>query len=206
MSTKRMVGRLIAIPVIMATVVAVIGTTTASAAPRHTGVVVGGESGSLGRLGPLTDLVIQRLLVGDEVAASKFGTDKPIDDPAREQQELAEVRQSAVALGIDPDAAVAFFRQQISASKVVQRGLFDRWTAHPDQAPTTRPDLNQIREELDRLTTDLLDALVADQDVLSAGLACRVDLGLAALSGAVVHHLDGLHRRALHVALASTCV
>src|SRR3979490_3044629 len=43
------------------------------------------------RLGSLTDLVIQRLLVSDQVAASKFGTDSPIDAPAREQQELDAV-------------------------------------------------------------------------------------------------------------------
>lgn len=164
-----------------------------------------GQVGSFGRLGPLTDLVIQRLLVSDEVAASKFGTGKPIDDPVREQQELAAARQSAISLGIDPDATVRFFQQQISASKVVQRGLFDRWTAHPELAPTTRPDLNQIRAELDQLTTRLLQQLVAVRDLLSSGVECDVRLAVAELSGEIVDHLDGLHRHALTVALASVC-
>ena len=38
-------------------------------------------------------------------------------------------------------------------------------TAHPDEAPTTRPDLGQIRTELDRLTTALLGELKSTVDV-----------------------------------------
>lgn len=94
--------------------------------------------------------------MGDLVAASKFGTDKPIDDPARAQVVLDQVRASAVRLGIDPEEAAVFFRDQIEASKVVQRGLFARWSAYPAEAPTTRPDLNEIRLTIDKLTTDLL--------------------------------------------------
>ncbi len=70
------------------------------------------------------------------MAASEFGTGSPIDDPAREQQVLGQVRAQAGALELDQDAATAFFRDRITAGKVVQRGLFDRWTAHPDQAPS----------------------------------------------------------------------
>lgn len=182
--------------------------TPASATPSGDGRVLDGAGtgpGSLGRLGPLTELVIERLLVSDQVAAAKFGTGQPIDDPARERQELASVRQSATASGIDPDAAVAFFQQQITASKIVQQGLFDRWTVHPDQAPTTRPDLTRIRTELDRLTTQLLQQMVARQRALNGGLECRVDLDVAAATGEVSNHLDALHRRAFGVALARTC-
>lgn len=118
-----------------------------------------------GRLGALTDLVVERLRVSDDVAAAKFGTGSPIDDPAREQQVLDQVRQQAVALGLDPEQAAAFFRDQITASKVVQRGLFARWTVHPDETPTTRPDLGEIRTRLDRLTTDLLSELKDTVDV-----------------------------------------
>jgi chorismate mutase len=166
----------------------------------------GDSDGTPGPLGPLTGLVIQRLVVSDQVAAAKFGTGQSIDDPAREQQELTGVRQSAETLGIDPTAAVAFFQQQITASKVVQQGLFDRWTAHPDQAPTTRPDLGTIRDELDRLTTELLQQLVAEQHLSASGLPCRVDLGVARIGETLRHRLDALHRHALAVALSATCV
>lgn len=163
------------------------------------------DPAALGPLGPLTDLVIQRLLVGDQVAAAKFGTGKPIEDPVREQQELDSIRRSASALGISPDAAAGFFRQQISASKLVQQGLFDRWTAHPDQAPTTRPDLMQIRERLDELTTALLDQLVTQQRLLTKSPACEISLKLAQVSGEVFGRLDTLHRTALATALSATC-
>ncbi len=159
----------------------------------------------LGQLGSLTDLVIQRLLVSDQVAASKFGTDSPIDVPTREQQELDSVRQQAGTLGLDPDATVAFFQDQITASKVVQRGLFARWTAHPDQAPTTRPDLGQIRTQLDRLTTELLQELKATQHLRSTPVGCTVQLALATQSGSILDRLDTLHRQALETATQSVC-
>ncbi|MFD2416650.1 chorismate mutase [Amycolatopsis pigmentata] len=157
-----------------------------------------------GPFGGLTDVVIQRLRVGDQVAAAKFGTGKPIDDPAREAQELAQVRQDAVTVGIDPDATVRFFQDQIAASKVVQRGLFALWTAHPDLAPVVRPDLTAIRTELDALTTELLRQLVRVRDV-QRGPLCRVRLAEAKVTGEIFERLDRLHRRALSVALASVC-
>lgn len=160
---------------------------------------------AIGRLGPLTDVVVERLFVSDEVAAAKFGTGKAIDDPARERHELAEVADRAGTLGLDPDRTVRFFRDQIAASKLVQRGLFARWQAHPGEAPTTRPDLAVIRTELDALTTRLLDQLVATESVRGAPVACRVAVTEAAVSAAVLDRLDGLHREALRAALGSVC-
>ncbi|MEV0065329.1 chorismate mutase [Amycolatopsis sp. NPDC050768] len=180
-----------------------VGGTQAMAASEKTATDTAGRA--FGRLGPLADLVVERLRVGDRVAASKFGTDKPIDDPAREEQELAAVRTRAFALGLDPERTAAFFSDQITASKVVQRGLFDRWTAHPEQAPTTRRDLTEIRAELDELTTSLLTELVATNDVRDHGAPCRVDVLEAQTSADVVDHLDELHRTALRTALQSLC-
>ncbi|WP_349498015.1 chorismate mutase [Actinoallomurus iriomotensis] len=160
---------------------------------------------SLGRLGPLTDLIIQRLRVSDDVAASKFGTGSPIDDPAREQQVLEQVRNQAGDLGLDPVSATAFFQDQITASKVVQKGLFTRWAAHPEEAPTTRPDLGQIRTRLDQLTADLLRELKATVRLRAEPTACTVQLAVAAGSGAALERLDALHRQALTGAVHSVC-
>ena len=160
---------------------------------------------AFGPLGPLTDLAIKRLLISDQVAAAKFGTDKPIDDPVREQQIRDEVRQQAIVLGIDPDATVQFFDDQINASKIVQRGLFAYWTERPDKAPTSRPDLNQIRAELDQLTTDLLNQLVATVRIRQHTPSCAAQLLIARVSGEITHRLDALHRKALGVALDSAC-
>ncbi|HEY4457674.1 MAG TPA: chorismate mutase [Pseudonocardiaceae bacterium] len=200
MGVARILNRILVPAMIGAAALSVTVPAQASALPHNAGM-----SNSYGGLGPLVDVVIQRLQVSDQVAAAKFGTGAPIDDPVREQQELDAVRQSAITLGIDPDMAVRFFQQQIAASKVVQRGLFDRWTKHPDQAPTTRPDLGEIRVELDQITTELLQQLVAQRVLLSHSPNCQVALVLAAVTGAVHNHLDGLHTRALNVALSETC-
>lgn len=63
----------------------------------------------LDRLSPLLNSVMRRILVSDHVAASKFGTDSPIDHPARERQALEQVKCEAGALGLAPDGAVGFF-------------------------------------------------------------------------------------------------
>ncbi|MCM3301748.1 chorismate mutase [Streptomyces pseudogriseolus] len=159
----------------------------------------------LGKLGPLTGLIIERIQISDDVAASKFGTDSPIEDPVREAQVLDSVRKQAEAAGVDADTAVTFFRDQITASKIVQRGLFDRWTAHPEEAPTTRPDLGPIRSKLDQLTTALLAELKDTEKVRDTSVACQVQLALAGVSGAAAEHLDPLHRQALRTATDSVC-
>lgn len=159
-----------------------------------------------GRLGPLTGLVIERIRVSDDVAAAKFGTDSPIEDPVREEQVLEEVRKQADAAGVNPDAAAAFFRDQITASKIVQRGLFTRWTAHPEEAPTMRPDLGPIRKHLDQLTTALLQELKDTRQLREEPVACAVQLALASGSGATLERLDTLHRRALRTATDFVCL
>jgi chorismate mutase-like protein len=182
------------------------GATPAVAAPmRAADARTSSEVQSLGRLGPLTDLVIRRLLVSDEVAASKFGTRTPIDDPVREQQELSTVKQAALAMGLEPAATVQFFQDQITASKIVQRGLLQRWTAHPELAPTSRPNLNAIRTQLDQITTGVLQQLKATQGFREKARPCTIALTLAHLSGEERNRLDTVHRRALSAALQSTC-
>lgn len=70
-----------------------------------------------GPLGPLVDLTIQRLLVGDQVAAAKFGTAQPIDDPIRESHELRRIRREALEAGVDPEPAAAFFHSSATSSR-----------------------------------------------------------------------------------------
>jgi chorismate mutase len=164
------------------------------------------QHGALGRLGPLTDLAVQRIMLGDKVAAAKFGTTQPIDDPAREQQVLDTVARMSVELGLDPAVSVGLFRDQIEANKVVQRGLFALWTEHPELAPTERPDLvTEVRPQLDRITRELLQELLETVDVRQPTPRCHAQLTVARVSANVIHRLDGLHRGALRVALGSVC-
>lgn len=155
-------------------------------------------------LWPLTDLAAQRVAIADQVAAAKYGTPSPIDDPVREQQIYDSVAARAPQLGLDPAAAVRFFRAQIEANKLVQRGLYARWDAHPAQAPTTRPDLGQIRPVIDRLNTGLLTELAATTS-LRAARSCPVAQLVTAGVADVVHRFDALHVRALGEATSATC-
>ncbi|MEV2212728.1 chorismate mutase [Streptomyces sp. NPDC050997] len=156
-------------------------------------------------LAPLTELFAERLLLADKVAAAKYGTDKPIDDPVREKQILDDVAARAIGLGLDPDSVSAVFRDQIEANKLVQRGLYARWDAHPEERPTERPDLTtEVRPALDRITTHLLTAL-KDTEALRAGRSCAPRLSVAAVRSAHGHELDLLHLEGLGRALPSVC-
>ncbi|MFC8433612.1 chorismate mutase [Streptomyces sp. NPDC057253] len=159
---------------------------------------------SLSPLHPVVELAAERLATADLVAAAKWGTDSPIDDPAREQQVLDNVAAQAQQLGADPDEIRAIFRDQIEANKLVQRGLFQLWTDHPDQAPTTKPDLTVVRQQINRITSALVQAL-ADSTQNRTTVACHPELALAAFQVHHENHLDALHTRALIRALPSIC-
>jgi chorismate mutase-like protein len=123
--------------------------------------------------GSLVDLAVQRILVSDEVAATKFRSGAPVEDLLRERQVLAEAGRRAVQLGLDRELAIRFVRRQIYASKIVQSGLLARWQAHPEQAPSTTPDLQSIRERLDQLDEQLLEQLRCTRAIHRLASLCR---------------------------------
>jgi chorismate mutase len=161
---------------------------------------------SVGPLGELTDLAVERVRVADLVAAAKFGTSQPIDDPVREKQVLDTVRTKAAELGLDPENAATFFRAQIEANKFVQRGLYARWTEHPEEVPTRRPDLGtEVRPILDRLTTEILAELKDTERLRRPTLQCEIHATIAERSAVFVHRLDRLHENALAEAMRPVC-
>jgi chorismate mutase len=154
--------------------------------------------------GSLVELAVQRILVSDEVAATKVRSGAPVEDLLRERQVLAEAGRRAVQMGLDRELAIRFLRSQTYASKIVQRGLLARWQAHPEQAPSTAPDLQSIRERLDELTEQLLEQLRCTQATHRLASLCR-RLQEVRIPVAAVHHLDALHRRALDLATEWAC-
>ncbi|MFI8872545.1 chorismate mutase [Streptomyces sp. NPDC055243] len=164
------------------------------------------SSGAYARLHPLVDLAAQRLATADLVAAAKYGTGSPVDDPAREQQVLDDVERQAREWGADPEATVRIFRDQIEANKVVQRELHRRWDADPSQAPGPgeRPDLAEVRKEINRVNGELVRGIALSSAARSAS-SCR---GLVVVGAVRVRHerqLDALHAVALGRALPSVC-
>ncbi|MFD4632415.1 chorismate mutase [Streptomyces sp. NPDC058284] len=161
-------------------------------------------AGPYAQLRPLAALSARRLATADLVAAAKYGTDSPIDDPARERQVLEAVARQAAEAGADPAATVRIFRDQIEANKVVQRGLFRRWDADPSKAPKERPDLGEIRERINRVNGELVRAVAASPGARTAPYCGGV---LTAAAAHVRHEdrLDLLHAVALARALGSVC-
>jgi chorismate mutase len=152
----------------------------------------------------LTDVAAQRVLLADSVAAAKWGTAAPTNDPVREQTVLDAVAAEATQLGVDPVFAREVFTDQIEANKAVQNGLYSQWRAHPDRAPTTRPDLGQVRPILDHITDQLLvDLKVTAQ--IRTDPSCANQLTATRHRVEHARHFDPLHKGALIRALSSLC-
>ena len=152
----------------------------------------------------LADVAAQRVLLADTVAAAKWGTAAPINDPARERVVLDAAAAKATRLGVDPVFARVVFTDQIEANKDVQNGLYSQWRAHPDRAPTTRPDLGLVRPVLDRITDQLLvDLRVTTQ--IRTEPSCAEELTATRHHVEQTRHLDPLHGDALIRALSSLC-
>lgn len=157
-------------------------------------------------LTPVVGLAAERMLLADKVAAAKFGTTTPIEDPVREQQVLDQAAALAAEAGIDVPDTVQFFRAQIEMSKLVQRGLYDRWTRHPELAPTERPDLaTEVRPTLDRITVEFIGQLAATEDLRGPTPRCTVSLVLAEARTDHRYGLDRLHERALRGVIGPLC-
>ncbi|MGW8380493.1 chorismate mutase [Streptomyces sp. ODS28] len=185
-------SRRLALPLLTVAAVGMLAASPAAAAPSP-------------RTPGIAELSAQRVELADKVAAAKWGTDKPIDDPAREQALLEDVAQRSAGMGLDPDEATAVFRDQIEANKKVQRGLFARWDAHPDERPDRRPDLaKEVRPALDRLTDRLLAALRGTEEARHSP-TCTARVAHGTLRTAHAHHFDALHAAGLERAVRSVC-
>ncbi|WAM11558.1 chorismate mutase [Rhodococcus sp. JS3073] len=170
-------------------------------------LIAGGAAPASAQTRPLQPIALAvslRLATADAVAAAKWGTPSPIDDPAREAQVLGAVAAQAADEGLSAVRVQQIFRDQIEANKEVQRALFGWWSVAPGSAPTVRPDLTQVRPVIDRQNTDILLQL-RDQEAVLAGRDCVPALVDAAVAVAAEQRLDPLHQATLVRALVSIC-
>ncbi|MEI2455080.1 MULTISPECIES: gamma subclass chorismate mutase AroQ [Lysobacter] len=148
----------------------------------------------------LADLSAQRLRLADQVAASKRRSGRPVEDAAREREQLERLGQAAVARGLPHEAATGFFRAQFEANKLVQYRLL----GEPPRRGEAAADLDAVRARLDRLNGELLDAL--GQGLNDAARAdCATQARRARERAARRRRLDELHRIALSRALGDLC-
>ncbi|MCV7114841.1 chorismate mutase [Mycolicibacterium setense] len=153
---------------------------------------------------PLVDAAAQRLQTADSVAANKFRTGGPIEDPRREQQVIDATMAEAAGRHIDPAYVSGVFRDQIDATVAVEYGLFSQWKLDPATAPVTAPDLAASRSTIDTLNHTMVDEIAGRWLVLHSP-ACRADLADAVDAVATARKLDPLFRRALDYATRSYC-
>ncbi|MDH3043798.1 chorismate mutase [Gordonia alkanivorans] len=152
----------------------------------------------------LTDAIAGRLALADAVAASKWASGAAIDDPAREQVVLDAVSQLALDRDLDPGYVRGVFRDQIEASKTVQRGLFAQWRLPGQTAPPATPDLGPVRAAINELNVAIVDELAASRDIVTT-LRCPPELTVSTAQTAADAGFDPLHVAALVQAGASVC-
>ena len=152
----------------------------------------------------LVDAAAQRLQTADAVAASKWITKGPIEDPARERQVLESVREAAGARGVDPGYVQAVFRDQIDATVGVEYARFSEWKLDPADAPQTAPDLSDSRGVIDALNRTMVTEVAAQWDSLHSS-GCSGDLQTAEDAVVRARTLDGLYQQALSTATRSYC-
>lgn len=184
--------------------------TVGAAAAAQAGPAVSAETtdGKItgGMFDPLVGAFAARVLVADKVAAAKYrggadGSDLPVDDPVRERQLLRAAADQATAMGMNADHVVSIFKDQIAASKLVQRQLIVLWHTGLAQPPAQRPDLGEIRAELDRITTRILAALRNTQTTSG----CPGQLLQSWSSTSRQQGLDPMHQIDLLRTLPSVC-
>jgi chorismate mutase-like protein len=113
----------------------------------------------LAALDCLLRLMEQRLALMHEVARWKWDADKPITDAERERELLRTVVERGRVKGLDPELVRSFFAAQMEAARLVQQVHFDRWKAKKQRTFADTTSLAVLRQRIDDLNRELIDAL-----------------------------------------------
>lgn len=177
--------------------IAVLIATAALAAPQA-------RAEGSGPLTALVDAVAERLAVAEPVAAYKWSAHAAVEDPARVEQELARLREDAVAAQIDPDYVARVFRDQVDATEAIEYRRFADWKLDPGAAPPPPADLAASRAAIDVSNTKILSHIALNVSLLGspecAGLLQQARSQVTRQRG-----LDNLYQRALTAATTSFC-
>jgi cyclohexadienyl dehydratase len=108
----------------------------------------------------LAQAVADRLDLMRDVAAAKWISGAPIQDPVREAAVLKRVAERARMFGLDADATQLFFDTQIRIARDIQQQWHARWRAAGHCAPCDQPaPLQAVRERIDAANEQQLAAL-----------------------------------------------
>jgi chorismate mutase len=121
----------------------------------------------LADLDRLLRLMEQRLTLMHDVARWKWNAGQPITDPKRERELLQSVVERGRGKGLDPDLVRSFFAAQMEAARLVQQADFDRWKANKQEPFADTTSLAVLRQRIDHLNRELIDALAEVRPRLS---------------------------------------
>jgi chorismate mutase len=145
--------------------------TPSPATSRSTSAPVEGRTEAPEPVSRLLGLMRDRLLLMHDVARSKWDARRPVSDPERERDLLAEMERLGKERGLDTRFTRAFFAAQIGSAKRIQEGDLARWQVGEPVAAGPAPDLAVLRRRIDELNRQLVAALaqsgpwpVAQQD------------------------------------------
>ena len=140
----------------------------------------------------------------DPVAASKWLSGGPINDPARVQQVIAAVSRDAQSAGVSTDYVTRVFTDQIDATEAIQYNRFSSWKLDPAAAPVAAPDLSASRQTIDGLNHQMVVEIAQEWPVLRSP-ECPATLASAKSAIAVSRALEPLYVQALDAATRSYC-
>jgi chorismate mutase len=152
----------------------------------------------------LVDATAQRLQIAESVAAFKWGTQAAIEDPSREQQELAGLREDAAAQNLDPDYVARVFGDQFSAMDAIEYSRFADWKLNPSDVPAAPADLSASRSAIDGLNNKILSQIGLNWSLLGSP-GCARRLTDASSETIRAHRFGTLYQQALSRATASFC-
>jgi chorismate mutase len=156
-------------------------------------------------LGELVVAAAKRLALGVDVAAAKFLSGQQVDDLAREQEILQSMASTLKRSELRHPLGIEFFRDQIEANKVIQRGLYRYWSDCPEEFPVRHRQLTaELRPQLDLVNRQMLLALTRMENmppVRRSHIDGLFDRRLR--TGTALRQLGELRRDAAEVALRS---
>lgn len=122
----------------------------------------------LANLDQLLRLMGQRLELMHDVARWKWNAGQSITDPQRERELLQSAVERGRDKGLDPELVHSFFAAQMEAARLVQQADFDRWKANQQEKFVDTTSLTAVRQKIDDLNRQLIDALTEIQPQLSS--------------------------------------
>lgn len=174
--------------------------------PARGSAAAGTVSGSV-LLDGLVVVAARRIVLGVDLTAAKLLNSQRIDGHVREQEVRESMPSWLKRAELRHLLGIGFFRDQIEADKVVQRGLRRYWGEYPEVFPVRRRYLAaELQQQFDLVNRHML-LLLIDMHYMPPVSRSRID-GLfdgKLRESPVLRRLGELRRDVADVALRSLC-